>query len=251
MSRSPVRIGALAIAAMLTLASCSAPRAETTTLVVYAAASLTDVFDSLADEFERDHPGVDVVINYGGSGALAAQLGAGAPADVFAAAGEPPMDRLRDAGLVEAPVDFATNTPALVTPPGNPGGVVGLADLADPALTIALCDPSVPCGQVAERLMAAAGLVASPDTLEQDVRAVVTKVELGEVDAGLVYASDVRSSGDRVEVVDVAGSTAVVTRYPIAVLAEAANSVGARDWVAFVLGPGGRAALSSAGFGSA
>lgn len=224
------------------------PDPATGTITVFAAASLTEVFGVLEVEFEQRHPSADVVLNFGGSGGLATQIVQGAPADVFAAASEAPMSAVVDAGDAVDSVIFTTNTLEIAVPPGNPAGVEGLADLADPALAIAICDPSVPCGAAALALMESAGLVAAPDTLEEDVKAVLTKVELGEADAGLVYVTDVVAAGDRVEGIVVPQASGVINRYPIAVMTGAPNPGGAQVWLDFVLSDAGQAALAEAGF---
>ncbi|WP_294181338.1 molybdate ABC transporter substrate-binding protein [uncultured Schumannella sp.] len=218
-------------------------------VTVLAAASLTEVFDDLAASFEAEHPGVDVVVSVGGSGALAEQILAGAPADVFAAANETAMATVAEAGLAPEATVFATNTLELVVPAGNPGGVAGLADLGRPELAIALCDETVPCGAASVELLALAGVTAAPDTLETDVKAVLTKVLLGEADAGLVYRTDVRAADAAVVGIEIAEASQVVNRYPIAALAEAPNPDAAQAFVAFVLSAAGRAALAEAGFG--
>ena len=247
---------ALALAGCATGTSGSAPdsarstAAERTTLTVFAAASLTEAFDELAERFESRHPHIEVVLNSGGSGALAQQIVAGAPADVFASAAEPPMQQVVDAGLVDSPTGFATNTLQLVVPAGNPAGVTALDDLARAGLRVALCDPTVPCGAASAELLGRAGLAASPDTLESDVKAVLTKVMLGEVDAALVYRTDVIAAGDRVQGIAVPGAASVVNHYPIATMTDAASPDAAADFVAFVTGTDGRAALDAAGFGA-
>lgn len=253
---------ALAVSLALVLAGCApsapAPTATPTaerdtligTLTIFAAASLTETFDALAADFEVEHPDVDVVLNYGGSSALATQIIEGAPADVFAAANEATMASVVDAEGAADPTVFATNVLELVVPAGNPGGVTGLADLADPDLAIALCDVAVPCGSAAQALLDAAGVTAAPDTLEQDVKAVLTKVALGEADAGLVYRTDVQAAGDEVEGIEVPEADDVVNRYPIAALADAPNPDAAGAWVAFILSPPAQSALASAGFGT-
>ncbi|GAA1055810.1 molybdate-binding protein [Agromyces luteolus] len=223
---------------------------ESGTITVFAAASLTDAFEELAARFEERHPEVDVVLNLGGSAALAQQVVAGAPADVFAAAAEPPMATVVDAGLADDATVFATNTLELAVPTGNPAGIAGLDDLAREELRIALCDESVPCGAAAATLLDEAGVDAAPDTLESDVKAVLTKVALGEVDAGLVYRTDVRSSGGSVEGIDVPAAASVVNRYPIAALAEAPHPAAAAAFTAFVTGPEGRDVLDRLGFGA-
>ncbi|MBM7506071.1 molybdate ABC transporter substrate-binding protein [Agromyces aurantiacus] len=219
-------------------------------LTVFAAASLTEAFDELAARFEERTPAVDVRLSFGGSSALAQQLVEGAPADVFAAAAEAPMQTLVDAGLVEEPVVFATNTLELVVPAGDPAGVEGLADLARDELRIALCDPSVPCGAASDELLRAEGVEAAPDTLESDVKAVLTKVSLGEVDAALVYRTDVLAAGDAVEGIEVPAAASVVNRYPIAAVTGSAAADAAAAFVAFVTGDEGRQVLDGAGFGA-
>ncbi len=216
------------------------------TLTVVAAASLTDVFDDLAGRFEEQHPGVEVVVGYGASSALAQQLLSGAPADVVASADESVLAPLAAEGLVEVPVVFAENSLTLAVPAGNPGGVSGLADSR---LTVALCDPVVPCGSAAERLLERSGVVASVDTFAEDARAALTQVALGEVDAALVYRTDVLAAAAVVEGVDVPEADAVVNRYPIARLRGARNPAAAQAFIDFVLGPVGREVLADAGFG--
>ncbi|SDN28193.1 molybdate transport system substrate-binding protein [Geodermatophilus siccatus] len=218
------------------------------TLTVFAAASLTDVFTDLGERFEADHPGLDVQFNFAGSSALAAQLTQGAPADVFASANEAQMTVVTDAGMADEPQVFAANVLQIAVPAGNPAGVTGLADLAREDLTIAVCAPQVPCGAAAEDVLTAAGVTAAPDTLEEDVRAALTKVELGEVDAALVYTTDVTAAGDAVEGVDVPEAERAVNDYPIAVLADAPNPGAADAFVELVRSGEGRQALADAGF---
>jgi molybdate transport system substrate-binding protein len=254
-----VSASTVALAALL-LSGCarsSAPAASgdshelSGTLTVLAAASLTEAFGELEERFERDHPGVDVVVGYGGSSTLAAQVVSGAPADVFAAASSTTMATVSDAGLVVGASEvFARNTLMLAVPVGDPAGIEGIADLADPGLLLALCAPEVPCGAAAVNLLQTAGIEASADTLEEDVKAVLTKVELGEVDAGLVYVTDVRAAGDRVEGIRIPDADAAATDYPIAVLRDAPNPDAARAWVHLVLSETGAAVLADEGFAS-
>ena len=255
MNRLPAILAAAAGVALL--AGCAALAPDATgrdplggTVTILAAASLTDVFDDLAARFTAEHPGVDLVISYGGSSALAEQIVSGSPADVFASADSATMTTVADAGLAIAPVIFATNTLELAVPAGNPGDVAGLADLADPGLTIALCDPAVPCGAAAVRLLDAAGVVASVDTLEGDVRAVLTRVVLGEVDAALVYRTDVVAAGADVEGIEVPDAAEFVNRYPIALLADAPNPQAAQAFLDLVRSATGLRVLTEAGFGA-
>ena len=252
----------IAVALMLSLVGCSAPTPAlsptatvkdtlTGTITVFAAASVTDTFAQIADAFTAKHPGVEVVVNFGGSSGLATQIVQGAPADVFAAASGATMKTVTDAALTRAePVAFATNTLEIAVPAGNPGSVTELADFANPDLIVALCAVAVPCGAAAQTVLNTAGIVASVDTYEQDVKAVLTKVELGEVDAGLVYTTDILAAGDAVEGIEFSESDAAVGTYPIAQLTASANPDAAAAFIEFVLSPAGKRILDAAGFGA-
>ncbi|WP_447008137.1 molybdate ABC transporter substrate-binding protein [Saccharothrix isguenensis] len=239
------------VAAALTGCGATGPDeaggAVTGRVTVFAASSLTGTFTRLAEDFEAAHPGVDVVLNFGGSSGLAQQIGQGAPADVFASAAPANMAQVVDAGGTAAePATFARNRLEIAVPRGNPAGVSGLADFGDADAKIALCAEQVPCGAAAMRAFEAAGVTARPDTLEQDVRAVLTKVRLGEVDAALVYRTDVRSAADEVEGIAFPEADRTVNDYLIAPLAEASG--GARAFIGHVLSERGRAVLTEAGF---
>jgi len=244
------------VAVLLSLAGCGASEDAADgevagTVTVFAAASLTEVFTELGEQLELQHPGLDVRFNFAGSSALATQLTQGAPADVFASADTEQMDVVTNNGLVStAPALFATNVLEIAVPAGNPGGITGLADLADPEKTIALCAAEVPCGAAAEQVFDAAGLTAAPDTLEEDVKAALTKVTLGEVDAALVYATDVQAAGSAVEGIEFPESADAVNGYPICPLTGAPNPAGARAFVELVGSAAGQEALTAAGFGT-
>jgi molybdate transport system substrate-binding protein len=217
--------------------------------VVFAASSLTGSFERIGREFEAEHPGVQVTFSFGGSSSLGPQIAAGAPADVFAAADRPTMARVVAAGATAGrPALFARNRLQVAVPAGNPAGVHGLDDFARPDLRLAVCAPQVPCGSAAQRAFRAAGVVPRPDTLEQEVKAVLTKVRLGEVDAGLVYRSDVRAAGGQVLGIGFPESRQAVNDYQVAALAEAPNPAAARAFVALVRSRTGREALADAGF---
>jgi molybdate transport system substrate-binding protein len=233
-------------AAVALLAGCAAP--PSTTVTVLAAASLTDALDEAAVAFEATHPGIEVSVGYGGSSALAEQIVSGAPADVFFAADESTMQTVVDAGLASAPEVVLANTLELVVPAGNPGDVASLTDLADPSLVVALCDPSVPCGSAAVSLLKLAGVAASIDTFEDDVRAVLTKVALGEVDAALVYRTDVLAAGETIEGIEIPLADQVVNRYPVAVLSAAANPDAAQQFIDYLRSADGREVFERAGF---
>ncbi|MBP2471495.1 molybdate transport system substrate-binding protein [Crossiella equi] len=241
-------LAVLAGAAVLGGCGAAAP-AGAGEVTVFAAASLTESFTKLGKDFEAAHPGLKVKFNFGGSSALAQQINQGAPADVFAAAAPANMKQVTDTGAVTgSPTTFVRNALQIAVPQGNPGRITGLADFAKADLKIALCAEQVPCGAAAKKVFRAAGLTPAPDTLEQDVKAVLTKVSLGEVDAALVYRTDVKSAGDKVEGRDFAESAQAVNDYPIAPLAKAPNAAAAEAFVDHVLSAQGRAVLTEAGF---
>ncbi|MEU2349625.1 molybdate ABC transporter substrate-binding protein [Modestobacter sp. NPDC049651] len=218
-------------------------------LTVFAAASLTGVFGDLGKQLEQEHPGLTVTFNFAGSQALATQLTQGAPADVFASANQAQMDVVTKAGLPAAePTTFTENALEIAVPKGNPGKVTGLADFAKPDLTLAVCAPSVPCGAAAEQVFNAAGITAQPDSEEEDVKAALTKVQLGEVDAALVYATDVEAAGSDVEGIEFPEAGKAVNTYPITTLEAAPNAAAAKAFVDLVEGPEGQQALQAAGF---
>ncbi len=230
-------------------ASTAAPPDETLegTLVVLAAASLTDVVTDLAGALEAEHPGLTVRTSFGASSALATQVVSGAPADVIVTASPATMTTVTDA-LGGDPVVVATNQLQIAVPTGNPGGVTTLADLADPARTVALCAAEVPCGAVGAQVLAKAGVTPAPDTLEQDVRAVLTRLQLDEADAGLVYRTDVIAADGAVEGIDVPADVQVPTDYAALVVLDAPHPRAAAAFVALLQGPVGRRALEDAGF---
>lgn len=231
-------------------AEAGAESVEEATVLVFAAASLTDALDDVAEAFETAHPGLTVELNVSGSSALREQILAGAPADVFASANTSNMDSVVSEGAAADPEIFATNHLQIVVPAGNPGGVSGLADLARDELLIGLCAADVPCGELARQALAAAGVEPAQDTDEPDVRALLTKVAEGELDAGIVYTTDVIAEGDAVEGIAIPAEHDVVTEYPIAVLTDAPEPDAAAAFVAFVLSDAGQAILASYGFGN-
>jgi molybdate transport system substrate-binding protein len=231
--------------------SAAPPAPEERTLTVFAAASLTEVFDELEPRYEQVHPGVDVVFNYGASSDLAQQIVNGAPADLFAAANTSTMTTVSDAGLLDGGSSvFATNVLEIVTPPGNPAGIASFADLARPGLKVVVCAPQVPCGAAADKIEQAIGVTLNPVSEEPDVKSTLGKVTTGNADAGLVYATDVHAAGDDVEGIEFPEATLSVNSYPIAVIAKAPAADLARAFQELVTGAEGRAVLGSAGFGS-
>lgn len=211
---------------------------ERRNVTVFAASSLTDVFGDIAAAFEAAHPGVAVTLQFAGSSRLATQINAGAPADVLAAADE------RTAAQVEARqvTVFARNRAAIAVPPDNPAGVTGLDSLTGEDLVLALCAPDVPCGTLAERV-GGPELAAAADTREPNVRGVLTKVLLGEVDAGVVYVTDLAAAGDAVRGFAIDHPADVA--YPLALLSDSPE---AADFVDFVASPPAQDLLTAAGF---
>nr|WP_260407947.1 molybdate ABC transporter substrate-binding protein [Planomonospora venezuelensis] len=217
-------------------------------MTVFAAASLTGTFTELGRAFEAAHPDITVRFNFGSSATLAQQIVQGAPADVFAAASPATMKTVTDASLAGPPVTFARNRLQIAVPAGNPAGIDALEDLADAEVKVALCAAQVPCGAAAARALEAAGVEVTPVTLEQDVKATLTKVVLGEVDAALVYVTDVRASGGEVEGIDFPEAARAVNDYPIAVLSTAPAGQAAQRFVDAVRSAQGRDVLARAGF---
>lgn len=263
MSRSPGWFVPL-IAAAAFLAACGgdatggpakAPGTGSTgnasgTINVFAAASLTDAFQALARGLEATQPGMRVEFNFAGSSALREQILAGAPGDVFASANEANMQQVVDSGAAAGKATpFVTNRLQIAVPAGNPGKVTGLADFARSDLLIGLCAAEVPCGEFGREALRKAGVDPSVDTDEADVRSLLTKVEAGELDAGLVYRTDVLAAGDKVEGIDIPPDQNVVAVYPIAILAGSKDQAAAHAFVAYVLSVRGQSTLRSFGFG--
>lgn len=225
------------------------PAPVTGSLTILAAASLTEVFTRLGESFKAANPGVTIRFSFGASSALAQQVVAKAPADVFAAASPATMATVTAAGgAASTPVIFARNELQIATPKDNPAGITGLSDFSKSALRIVVCAQVVPCGAAAQQVFTAAGLSASIDSYEQDVKGVLTKVSTGEADAGLVYRTDVKAAGERVVGISFPESADAINDYPIAVLSEARNPSAAAAWVAFLAGDTAKAALQEAGF---
>ena len=241
---------ALAVAAT---AGCGSDEPEagddgggTTTLTVYAAASLTATFEAIAQDFEADHDDVNVEFNFAGSSDLVAQIQQGAPADVFASADEAYMEKVTD--LVSDPQLFASNTLEIAVPPGNPAGIESFQDLTEPGLNLVVCAPDVPCGTAAQTVADSAGVELKPVSEEQSVTDVLAKVTSGEADAGLVYVTDVIAAGDDVEGIEFPESSSAVNKYPIATIADSENADLALEFVDLVLGDEGQQILMDAGF---
>jgi molybdate transport system substrate-binding protein len=217
-------------------------------ITVFAAASLTDAFTELGTTFEPANPDASVEFNFGASSALREQILAGAPADVFASANTSNMDQVVDGGAASDPQDFVTNLLEIAVPAGNEAGVTGLDDFANADLLVGLCAEGVPCGEFGREALANAGVTPSIDTNEPDVRSLLTKIEAGDLDAGIVYVTDVMAAGGTVEGVEIPADDNMVATYPIAALTDAANPDTADAFVEFVLSDEGQEILDSYGF---
>lgn len=232
--------------------STPAPSGDTVagTINVFAAASLTSSFKDEAASFQRKHAGAKVVLNFAGSAGLVTQINNGAPADVFASADQPSMQKAVTAGNTAGPAaNFASNKLQIVVAAGNPKGIKGLADLVQAGTVVVLCAPAVPCGNYASQALARAGVKVAPKSQEQDVNAVATKVSTGEADAGIVYVTDVKAAGSRVQGVDIPDDQNVAASYPVAPIKGGSNPRGGQAFIDFLLAPPGQAILASYGFG--
>src|SRR4051794_2663838 len=237
-------------------AAAAAPAVSTVPTVsgdvtVFAASSLTAAYTEIGDAFKTSNPEASVTFNFGSSSDLVAQINQGAAADVYASADEANMQKLTDAaGNADEPRVFATNSLQIVMQPGNPKAIKTLADLANPGLIYVTCAPEVPIGKYAAQALDSAGVTVTPASLEENVKGIVTKVTLGEADAGIVYTTDVIAAGDKAEGIDIPAANNVIAKYPVVVTKAAANPRGAAAFVDFVLGDQGQKILASHGFSS-
>ncbi|MGW4975520.1 molybdate ABC transporter substrate-binding protein [Streptomyces mirabilis] len=263
-----LRVAGVGAAALLALSACSSsdsdssadssPKSDTSassspklsgTVTVFAAASLKESFTTLGKEFEKANPGTKVTFNFGGSDTLAASITGGAPADVFAAASPKTMAIVTDKkDAATTPATFVRNQLEIATLPGNPDKVTSLKDLTKSGLKVVLCDKTVPCGAAAQKALDASKLKLTPASYEQDVKSALTKVELKEADAAVVYKTDVKAAGDKVEGVEFPESAKAVNDYPIALLKDAPNAEAAKAFIALVQSAEGQKVLTAAGF---
>lgn len=260
--RRPALVLLAATAAAALLAACGASSSGTSgeassatssgalsgEITVLAAASLTDAFGTLGKQFQDAHPGTTITFSFGASSALATQISQGAPADVFASASQKNMDAVVAAGGATSSTPFVKNVMEIAVPPANPAKVTQLADLAEPAVKVALCQAEVPCGATALKVFENAKLTVKPVTQEADVKATLAKVTLGEVDAGVVYVTDVLAAGDKVKGIEIPADVNASTTYPIAALKSSKNAALAQAFVDYVLSADGQKVLAGAGF---
>jgi molybdate transport system substrate-binding protein len=236
------------VATVLGLAGCGAGGDEpASTLTVLAASSLTDVFDDLEGTYEAQHPDVDVQLSFDSSSTLAEQVVQGAPAGVLATADRATMRTVVEEGLGAEPVVFARNELVLVTPADNPGNIEGITDLDDSDVAYAVCVPEAPCGAASATLLARSGVTAPPVTEEDSVRDTLGKVVEGEVDAGLVFASDAQAAGGRVRAIPVPAADNVRTP-DVAVVLDGPDTDAAQVWVDLLISRAGRRVLLDHGF---
>jgi len=245
-----VRRSGLAVAVFtlpIVIAACGS-NASAGDLTVSAASSLTEAFTQLADEFEAAHPGTSVNLNFGGSSSLAEQVISGAPVDVLATASRVTMNTVQDSGYSEDAPPFATNAVTIAVPTDNPADITSIADLARDGVRVAECAPAVPCGEAATTTLANAGVTVTPVTLDPDVKTVLGRVASGEVDAGLVYATDIPTAA--VGEIAIPRDIAASTDYAITVINRTDQQALAREFVDFVLSDDGQQVLRAYGFGA-
>lgn len=215
-------------------------------LTVLAASSLTDVFPTAAAAYEKEHPGTKVTFSFAGSQELAAQVKQGAPADALATADTKTMDGLRaDTGT---PTVFAKNSLVIATGKGNPGKIASLKDLADTKVKVVLAAPEVPVGRYSKQVLDAQQITVKPVSQEANVRAVLSKVELGEADAGLVYRTDVATASGKVTTVTIPDAQNAVASYPVATLGTSRHAAAAASFVRWLVTSEAQKILRNAGF---
>jgi molybdate transport system substrate-binding protein len=259
------RLTAAAVGLVLVIAGCSSGGGSGTrpspsqsavptlsgSITVYAAASLTEAFTTIGTQFQAAHPGTKITFNFDASSTLATQIDQGAPADVFASAAPGTMTTVVQAGNAAAPTVFVTNRAEIATPPGNPKRIAAVADLARSGVKVALCDAAVPCGVVAASVLSKAGVSLTPASREENVKAALAKVEMNEVDAAIVYVTDVKAAGSKVVGVPIPDAQNASTQYPIAPLMHSRNRPLAQAFVGYVLSAAGIAVLTADGFAPA
>lgn len=240
---------AVVVAALL-LGACGVDSAEpAASLTVFAAASLTNAFTELGEAFEAGHPTADIAFNFGASSTLREQILGGAAADVFASASQSNIDQVIAGGEATTSSVFTTNVLQIAVPDGNPADITALADFANADRLIGLCAEEVPCGQFGRRALTKAGVSPSIDTNASDVRALLTQIESGDLDAALVYATDVLAADDRVDGVTIPTSQNVQAEYAITQLTDSAEPELAAAFVEFMRSDPGQAVLARFGFG--
>ncbi|QBD80500.1 molybdate ABC transporter substrate-binding protein [Ktedonosporobacter rubrisoli] len=274
--RYPLRISLIFVLFCLFLAACggatssgtgsattpsASTPAGTVTLNVFAAASLTESFGEIAQQYKTAHPNVEIKYNFNGSQILEQQIANGANADVFASADTTNMQKASTAGVVDTPQVFVRNKLVVIVPANNPGNITGLKDLAHKGLKIDMEAPAVPAGKYSLQVLDKLGKSADygPDyekavkgnfvSQEENVKAVVQKVQLGEADAGFVYRTDVTSAvANKVKIIDIPDTFNVIAEYPLAVTKHTQHAEAAQAFVQYLLSPQGQTILTKYGF---
>jgi molybdate transport system substrate-binding protein len=251
-------LAAVAVAATfaLTLTGCSSSGGKsgskiTGSIKVLAASSLMGTFTTIKTQFEKKYPGTNITFDFEASTALATEITQGDRADVFASASPTTMATVTSAKDASDPKTFASNTMEIAVPPSNPAGVTSVNDLAKSTVKVAVCAAAVPCGVVAQEVFTNAKVTVHPVAQEPDVASCLAVVESGEVDAGVVYVTDVQGAGSKVKGITIPASINATTLYPIATLKDAPNSATAAAFKAYVLSPAGQKVLADAGFAKA
>ncbi|MFJ8595483.1 molybdate ABC transporter substrate-binding protein [Streptomyces sp. NPDC093598] len=261
-TRRLLQVAAGGAAALLALSACSSSGSDSSAgpdssgpgklsgeVTVFAAASLKESFTTLGERFEKEHPGTKVTFSFGGSDSLAASITGGAPADVFASASPKTMKIVTDAGDASGrPSTFVRNELEIATLPGNPHKIASLEDLSGSDLKVVLCDKTVPCGAAAQKALDAGRLDLTPVSYEEDVKSALNKVVLKEADAAVVYKTDVKAAGDKVEGVEFPESADAVNDYPITLLKSSRNTETAKAFIGLVQSAEGQKVLGAAGF---
>ena len=207
-----------------------------------------ETFTQIGKQFEAAHKGDTVKFSFGPSSGLATEITGGAPADVFASASPATMDVVVKAGDAASPQTFAKNFMEVAVPPNNPANVTSVTDLAKSSVKVALCQPQVPCGAVAAEVFKNAAITVKPVTLQADVDSVVTQVETGNVDAGMVYVTNVLSAGSKLKGITIPANVNASTLYPIATISSSKHKSEAQAFINYVLSPAGQQVLAAAGF---
>jgi molybdate transport system substrate-binding protein len=241
-------IGACGSSTSTSAAASSSPSAFTGSITVFAAASLTESFSDAAKMLEANNPGFMVTYSFAGSQQLVTNIQNGAPADGIATADLSTMQKLTSAGLVDTPKVFARNTLEIAVAKGNPKNIMGLADLANPAISVVLADPSVPVGKFSREALAKAGVSVTPKSNELDVKSTLQKVESGDADAAIVYTTDIMAASDKVDGVVIPENQNVIAVYPIAVVKASQNQAAAAAFVQSAVSGDVQQALLKRGF---
>ena len=240
------------VAAMVVLIAAqpvaAAPR-PSGEITVFAASSLTESFDAIAKQFEKKYPDVSVKFDYDASSNLATQINQGAPADIFASADQDNLQKTIDSGAVTPPpIVFAKNRLEIAVEKGNPKKIKDLADLQKAGLVVVLCADQVPCGKYAAESLGKAGVSVSPASKEENAKATLGKVSIGEADASIVYVTDVKAAKGTTSGVEITDKVNVVATYPMGIVQDSHNARAAKAWVQFVTSRDGQKILRKFGF---